>query len=329
MKGHRRQGFTLIELLVVLAIIAVLIALLLPAVQKVRQAAARSKCANNLKQLGLALHSYHAANEAFPVGTWGWEGSFPPGAPHREHDYFLLALLPYLDQDNFVKALRGPNGILIGLWQPGGWPEGVNNVKLDVFACPSDGLGDNPGGFFEVQFQFKAFKTNYLGIFSGLQDADVWNDSFPPAQQAVFRKRLPTRIGMVSDGTSNTMAVAEYLTGIPSNGQYNDIRGSWITMRAGSQLLYVRDTPNTANPDRLLNYPSMCPSNRWTNRPELNLPCEPDSGSGMWASSRSRYTGGVNVLLCDGAVRFVRNSIPLDVWRNLGFIADGNPPGDF
>jgi prepilin-type processing-associated H-X9-DG protein/prepilin-type N-terminal cleavage/methylation domain-containing protein len=324
-----RSSFTLIELLVVIAIIAIVIGLLLPAVQRVREAANRLSCTNNLKQIGIALHGYHAVYNAFPVGAWGFKGNAPSAFPHREYEYFLFHLFPYVEQDNFRNVL-GPNFDAGEPVFPDTWPASLNNVKLALFACPSDGMGDNPSGLFETLFKTKLFKTNYLGVFSGLQDYDVWSGKFPGTQRAVFARASATRIAMITDGTSNTMAVVEYLTGLPSTGGHEDFRGGWYTHRAGSQLLYVRDTPNTRNPDRMLDYPNMCPSEGYNNHPEANLPCEQSGWDGdNWVSSRSRHPGGVNVLMCDGGVRFVRNNIALSVWRNLGFIADGNVLGDF
>ena len=100
---NRRPGFTLIELLVVIAIIAVLVGLLLPAVQKVREAAARTQCTNNLKQITIASHNYHDINQAFPGATYLYQGSFATGPPSQGYTVFV-SLLPYLEQQNLFQA---------------------------------------------------------------------------------------------------------------------------------------------------------------------------------------------------------------------------------
>ncbi len=312
---RRRRGFTLIELLVVIAIIAILIALLVPAVQKVREAAARLQCSNNLKQLALALHNYHDVNKSLPPGTMSpsrFSYSHPFEWPYLHH-----YILPYIEQQAYFKAINiAPGFNLPNPWaNPGAWPATVSNAPLAMLLCPSDSSSD-----FKSVVGVRLAATNYLGIFSGLNDGDNYYGTNPQTR-AVFRYGIGTRMTNITDGTSNTLALTEYLRGLGED----DVRGAFYTNRAGCQFLYVTNTPNSSAPDNLLDYPGFCPGNGSHNRPELNLPCTPDGNTDAnYASARSRHMGGVNAALCDGSVRFITNSISLSNWRNLGWMADGN-----
>ena len=187
----RLRGFTLIELLVVIAIIAILIGLLLPAVQKVREAASRVKCQNNLKQLGLALHNYEGINNSFPpayqaswygVG-WGW-GTY---------------LLPYLEQQNLYNQLGLPNAIFgNGVDQAPATP--LLQTRLQIFLCPSDGSSDLN------TLKRNHAKSNYRGI-SGPRDPNSypWGTDFG----GVLFWNSRVRILQITDGTSNTLAIGE------------------------------------------------------------------------------------------------------------------------
>jgi len=335
---QRRAGFTLIELLVVIAIIAVLIGLLLPAVQKVREAAARISCQNNLKQIGLALHSYHDSEKTLPRGTYVQQNFVDPEWP-----YFLHYLLPYLEQSTYYEAINS------GRWGPGvgpqkpwaypnTWPQtganSVNGATIAPFICPSDGLGNNPRS---ISSSLQLCTSNYLGIFSGLNDGENWYRTFPATQLAVFSMGKGIGLTAITDGTSNTMAVVEYLKGMPEPD--GEVRGFFYTNRAGCQFLYVTQTPNSSAPDNLLDNPGFCPNDgkgpggsSSHNAPNLNLPCVPDANGGgadNYASARSRHSGGVNVVFCDGHVSFISNDIALSTWRALGFIADGQTPGEY
>jgi prepilin-type processing-associated H-X9-DG protein len=126
-----------------------------------------------------------------------------------------------------------------------------------------------------------------------------------------------TRIADVSDGTSNTMALTETLTGVSQA----DGRGFFYTNRAGCQFLYVSQTPNSTSPDRMHSF--TC--NSTFNQPTLGVPCTPDDGNTATASARSRHSGGVNVVLCDGSVRFIPDSVSLGTWQAFGWIFDGAP----
>jgi prepilin-type N-terminal cleavage/methylation domain-containing protein/prepilin-type processing-associated H-X9-DG protein len=315
---RRSAGFTLIELLVVIAIIGVLIGMLLPAVQKVREAANRMRCANNLKQIGVAMHNYHATYECFPMGitTAARFGAFTQGCQNlpltqKEFPYMLHFLLPFVEQDAYFRALGQP--IYSNFYYDTGsgqlYPTEAVNVPLSVFLCPSDAGPQltSPTGF---------TKSNYLCIFSGNNDGDGY--SIPNAgQRALFAYNQTTSISQITDGTSNSMALAEYLRGIDDP---NDVRGNFYSNWAGRKCLYVSLTPNSSAPDVL--YTQFCPSN--VNLPEQNLPCTPSgSTTATYAGARSRHTGGVNVVFCDGHVSFMTDTVPLSTWQALGWIADG------
>jgi prepilin-type N-terminal cleavage/methylation domain-containing protein/prepilin-type processing-associated H-X9-DG protein len=329
----RRRGFTLIELLVVIAIIGVLIGLLLPAVQKVREAANRMKCANNIKQVALALHNYESTFSTFPPGTkansvFSYNYSANGG---YEWTYFIHMILPQLEQDAYYRLIGGPDFNIPNPWvSPSSWPQAVQAQVIATLHCPSDS-GD-PNGNQPSISSATLTKSNYMGIFSGLQDSDTWYATFPSTQRALFQIGKPTRIADIIDGTSNSIALVEYLSGIsdPTNG---DIRGCIATNRAGAQFLYVTHTPNTSSPDVSLDLAGFCQSGGTPdhNMPNINLPCIGDNsnnfGGNNYASARSLHTGGVNVALCDGSVRFVANGISLTTWQAMGWISDGQVLG--
>src|SRR5262245_53741281 len=185
---RRRSAFTLIELLVVIAIISILIGLLVPAVQKVREAAARLKCSNNLHQLAIAAHSYHDAN-----------GALPPGRDSHSlstHAY----LLPYVEQDNVFKTINFALD----------WDDPANAVaraaEVPVFRCPSDPRTATPPGWAGTNYR----ACQGSGILWGMPSASGPNSTLP-APNGVFYVNSKTRLPGITDGTSNTAAFSEHI----------------------------------------------------------------------------------------------------------------------
>ncbi len=237
MSTNSKRGFTLIELLVVIAIIAVLIALLLPAVQSAREAARRMQCNNNLKQLGLAMHNYHTANNSFPMGgsaqlSPGWpEAGKPSQVPYEWENWSGFALmLGYLEQNPLYNAA---NWMMCPDTGYGfGFPQNttVYNTKLNTFLCPSD------------PFSGVADLCNYMQCYGtttwmpGYQSKSV---TLNPSKDTtgVFSIWKSYGVQNVTDGTSNTMAYSEALVGTGcggyAGGSSSRYRGNYVFLQTG------------------------------------------------------------------------------------------------
>lgn len=308
MKTHsprRARGFTLIELLVVIAIIAILIALLLPAVQNAREAARRSQCKNNLKQIGLALHNYESSTKVFPPGQLGFPMVF---SAHAQ-------LLAFTDQDSLRKLINY-NLPPLSFGNPA-WTYNENNaakVRIPLFLCPSD-AGQVPGQIFG--------SINYPACMGS---GTVNNGSHATTDaDGVIYARSSTRFADIRDGTSSTVAFSESLLGdgtnaAPPSAQERQRRSVQLSLgtpttlaacAAGTTWSGIRGSKwiNGHLADTIYNH--FYPPNADT----------PDCNNGYHnfalTAARSSHLGGVHVLMCDGSVKFVSNSIELAIWRGI------------
>ena len=328
----RRYGFTLIELLGVIAIIAILVALLLPAVQQAREAARRSSCKNNLKQIGLALHNYHDINNCLPIGCLfrdrGDDGPWP-----SNRSTWLARLLPQLEQNALYDRMDFERDNASGA----GWdPNNVRTEEVAAFRCPSDpGTRGttNRSGFAPTSYVASIGHTFRLYGDGGttansshgnyIQGNGTWARMVlnTGGEEGVFATNSHCRFRDITDGTSNTMAVSECLVGSDvkelDGGDANDCTGnperalrpdrgySWMYGTAATWPFTTTRTPNSREVD-----------------------CERFSVYVNMAAA-SQHKGGVQVVLADGSVRFVSENINLQTWRDLGQRNDGNVLGEF
>jgi prepilin-type N-terminal cleavage/methylation domain-containing protein len=313
----RRRGFTLIELLVVIGIIAVLIAILLPAVQSAREAARRSQCVNNLKQIGLAMHQYHDAHSVLPPGKkgccWGT---------------WLVYTLPYLEQQPLfsawnscgINAAGAPTNYDLDLRYFGVANQTVTSTFISAYLCPTDQTNapisaTTNGKTYACTSQNYAvnfgntlvIQTNFQDIvFAGAPFVDIGSPEGDYSQPA----RATVGFNTFQDGLSSTMLAAEVIV-----GQGQDLRGfSWWGDAATFETFL---TPNSSFPDVMFS-PYYC----------INQPPNPPCISATTAlpdnyGSRSRHSGGVNVVMGDDSVRFVKNSTNVRTWRAMSTTCGG------
>ena len=310
---RRRSAFTLIELLVVIAVIAILIGLLLPAVQKVREAAARMSCTNNLKQIGLAAHGYHDAN-----------GKLPPGQTPDTSFSALTYLLPYVEQDNCY------NTIDFKLHYDDPMNDCARTNQVKIFRCPSD--VDNP-------LPARGAATNYM---ANKGNGILWQDNTGPnagmpAPDGVFYYGSKTRFGDITDGLSNTAFYSERILGDGSNAIVSPVGDVFLSFATpGTPDEAAQDCNAIDISDLSYQFPFFMGA-PWDHGQHSYLHATPPNtrSCGFLAVLRavmpasSRHTGGVNVLLGDGSVHFVHDGVNLATWRALGSRNGGEVVGDF
>jgi prepilin-type N-terminal cleavage/methylation domain-containing protein/prepilin-type processing-associated H-X9-DG protein len=340
-----RAGFTLIELLVVIAIIAILIGLLLPAVQKVREAAARSQCQNNLKQIGLAVHAYHDAKKRLPPsGT----ADFPPFGTGNAGwgSSWLVFILPYVEQTALYSRFTFTG--------TSGWGNNVNyttanGAKISIYRCPSSTLPDwsfsNP-----MTLSPGIMRPTYVGLSGAVNGAIPGYTETrlnTPGGAAgccsggiiagsgilVPGNSTTLQLSSITDGTSNTMMASEQSDMLFT---VNGGKVDWHSGRFGFLLGWrTATTPpavgnggdqrtfQTTTVRYLINQKA-----GWPNSPGNCATTGVCDNTGSNIPLNSTHEGGVNALLGDGSVRFVSDSLPLAVLGRLATRDDGQPVGN-
>ncbi len=331
-----RRGFTLIELLVVIAIIAILVALLLPAVQQAREAARRSSCKNNLKQIGLGLHNYHDTHNVFPASVFSPGAS--GGSPIKTNTTGWIMLLPYVeqgalyDQYNFNHATGIYNGagncpdstlypVTGGTPRLAGTDAGIlANVTLGgsiipVYYCPSD-----PGQRLHTSAchsdstmspRPSVARSSYEFSVTSSHASTQWSAE-STSSRAMFGANSRSQMRDIVDGTSNAIAVAESTLELEQHNWKTWSSSGWFTTGAHLQSFL-----------RPLNERRCC---SWSNFGTASTSPAKLSDGGF---SGSMHAGGLHILMGDGSVRFLSDTVDFSIRRDLSSISDGRVVGEF
>ncbi len=318
-KNGKRRGFTLIELLVVIAIIAVLVALLLPAVQQAREAARRSSCKNNMKQLGVALHNYHDVHRVFPSG---WIGANAAG-PHTGLDSPDLTgfgngfgwgamALPFIESGSLYSQLN------FSLPLTDSANASSIATVVSVFQCPSDPKPDTAQVTDSASNSFTLGTSNYMGVF-GIRDVDDCEIGVGVTAteqctaEGIFYHNSRVSMRDITDGTSSTFMLGERTTFYPNlNTRANPFYGTWMGLVPNS----------TEGAERFLGHCQHGP-NYALGRDGAGLSIGDPGDFG------SSHTGGAQFVLADGSVRFISENIDTPTFQKLGQISDGQIVGEF
>ncbi|MBN9119618.1 MAG: DUF1559 domain-containing protein [Planctomycetes bacterium] len=328
--AFRRFGFTLIELLVVIAIIAILIGLLLPAVQKVREAAARMKCSNNLKQWSLACHNYHDANQKLPPGrkSLGFATTAsPPSDPVLLNHHGILYLLPYIEQNALYSkfVLTSPTGMYkystVAATSAFPTPDAIASgnaalaaTSFSTIRCPSDSgnpiIAPSSSYSPDLGAGVQAVKTNYDFIMNylSLRNYNYWRNA-TTSTRYIFGENSDTPLTAITDGTSNTLMMGEMTLEL-----YNGVTSGWSFagwVSVGIDPVGAWNTTYPAQGLNIWNYNNAAPPNGAFGR------------RATWYNAASMHPGGVNFVYADGSVRFIQQTIDVPSLTYLCQMADG------
>ena len=314
-RQKQRSGFTLIELLVVIAIIAILIALLVPAVQKVREAAARAHCQNNLKQIGIAVHAISDVMKSLPPAAApdGWTATTTAAAPYNGNNWTCLTwLLPYIEQGDLFKRLTK------GGSPPGEYCGGKYMVPVATYMCPADPGTDPSTGFSYITyggangFAVSNYAYNYMcfGNPDGIEGAPVDSSCIQG------RSQIPTTF---VDGLSNTIFFAETYGSCCSTGDVASTSCAaslWADSTTPWRAMFGQNTAS-----RYIQSPGYTVCAMFQVQPDMLNSCDP-------SRAQSPHGGGMNCLVGDGSVRFLGAQISRATWASACDPRDGKALGD-